>query len=334
MFIFSISRRMRILILLVWLSFFQYEFIVYAQSQDSLSKVYFDDFQDSTAAAWQPNHPESWLVNTEAGGQNIYQLTAPGTDTDIRKPTSFSILSSFDVETFEMTVYGKCFTDNGVQGRDLCLFFGYQDSLHFYYVHFSNASGDVHNIIGIVNNEDRKKINLEPPGTSTARLTDKDWHHLKIYRNIETGEIKAYIDNLDKPILTAVDTTFKCGKIGLGSFDDTGAFKSFRLWGIDSSQTQVNGTSIKSCRRHRLYPNFPNPFNLSTKIEFYIPERQLVDLNVYDINGRKVASLVFGKMNSGRHRVCWDASNVSTGIYFLQLSAGDSRLMSRLTLIK
>jgi len=157
---------------------------------------------------------------------------------------------------------------------------------------------------------------------------------LKIYRNIETGEIKAYIDNLDIPILTAVDTTFKCGKIGLGSFDDTGAFKLFRLWGNESNQTHVNGTSIESCRRHRLYPNFPNPFNSCTQIEFYIPESQLVTLNVYDINGREVASLVSGHMKSGRHRFFWNASGVSAGIYFLQMSAGDSRSISRMTLIK
>jgi len=83
----------------------------------------------------------------------------------------------------------------------------------------------------IVNNADRTKINNEPVGDSIARLTSLGWHKLKVKRNVQMGTIECFIDDMENPILSAVDNTFKFGKIGIGSFDDTGAFSEIKLWG-------------------------------------------------------------------------------------------------------
>jgi len=203
----------------------------------------------------------------------------------------------------------------------LCLFYGYQDSVHFYYTHFSAISSGNHNIIGIVNNADRKKISREAPGSSPTRLVDYNWHQLKISRNINTGEIKAYIDDLDTPILTAVDTTFKSGKIGIGSFDDTGAFAALKLWGELTEPTNVKNDYGHLPRTFTLSQNYPNPFNSSTTIEFTVPESQYVSLKIYNLNGHEVASPVSQYMQAGKHRLCWDASGMASGLYFCKLSA-------------
>jgi hypothetical protein len=114
----------------------------------------------------------------------------------------------------------------------MCIFFHFQDSTHFYYVHFAGTSDEVHNIIGLVDGSDRVKINAEPAGGSVFRLTDREWHAFKVVSNAETGEIRAYLDDMTKPLLTARDRTLGHGLVGVGSFDDTGAFDSLKLLGV------------------------------------------------------------------------------------------------------
>jgi len=287
---------------------------------DSLPLLYVENFNDGNANNWQPNYPQNWRVIKE-DQKYIYQLTAAGQSGQIRKPTSISVLTLFDVGSFELTVSAKCYTNSDNPYRDLCLFFGYQDSVHFYYAHFSAKSDNVHNIIGIVNNADRTKINTEPPGTSLARLTGYDWHHLKISQNIETGEIKAYVDDFNTPILNATDTTFKHGKIGVGSFDDTGAFTDLTLWGNPVNQSEVNTNRSEVLPEYKLNQNYPNPFNSTTQIEFNLPNSSYVSLKVYNIIGQEVASLISAPLMMGKHCICWDASEISAGLYFYKLKA-------------
>jgi hypothetical protein len=113
----------------------------------------------------------------------------------------------------------------------MCVFFHFQDPTHFYYVHFAASSDEVHNIVGLVNGADRIKINAEPAGGSVFRLTDRAWHGFKVTCDAGTGEIRAYLDDMDRPILTARDKTLGHGLVGVGSFDDTGSFDDLKLLG-------------------------------------------------------------------------------------------------------
>jgi hypothetical protein len=71
-----------------------------------------------------------------------------------------------------------------------------------------------------------------------------------------------------------------------------------------------------------LLQNYPNPFNPSTRIEFHIPNAELVNLKIYDLLGREVKSLVNEEMQPGVHIVELDASALASGIYFYSLKAG------------
>lgn len=188
------------------------------------------DFEDGQAAGWQPNDPGHWRV-IKQGGSSVYELTTPGEQGKVRAPTSWSVLAAHDVKSFVFTGRMECGVDPANTYRDLCVFFHFQDPTHFYYVHFSARSDDVHNIIGLVNGADRIKINSEPPGKSIFRLTDTKWHSFKVTCDAETGRIEAFIDDMDRPILTAVDKTLTHGLVGLGSFDDSGCFDDIKLWG-------------------------------------------------------------------------------------------------------
>jgi hexosaminidase len=188
------------------------------------------DFEDEEVQGWEPNIPENWFVGLESGTR-CYQLLNPGIQGKVRAPTSWSVLKDFDVSSFVFSGRLKCKAKSDNPHRDMVVIFHYQDATHFYYVHFSASSDENHNIIGLVNGKDRVKINVESPEESSARLTDMQFHEFKVTCNAETGEIKAYLDDMKAPILTARDITLGHGLVGVGSFDDTGSFDDIKLWG-------------------------------------------------------------------------------------------------------
>ncbi len=89
----------------------------------------------------------------------------------------------------------------------------------------------------------------------------------------------------------------------------------------------------------KLAANYPNPFNPMTKISFSLPEAQTVQLAVYSVDGRKVATLVSGAMSAGTHEVVWmgndDAGHsVASGTYFYRIRAGNFNEVRKMTLVK
>ncbi len=83
-----------------------------------------------------------------------------------------------------------------------------------------------------------------------------------------------------------------------------------------------------------LAQNYPNPFNPTTTIRFSIPAPTDVQLKVYDVSGREVATLTDGLLASGSHEVEWDARNFASGVYMYRLTAGEFTSVKQLTLLK
>jgi hypothetical protein len=83
-----------------------------------------------------------------------------------------------------------------------------------------------------------------------------------------------------------------------------------------------------------LMKNYPNPFNAQTVIDYQLPTTSDVKLEIYNLLGKKVATLVDGHQEAGYKSVTWDASEVSSGIYFYKLNAGEYTETMRMTLIK
>lgn len=83
-----------------------------------------------------------------------------------------------------------------------------------------------------------------------------------------------------------------------------------------------------------LSQNYPNPFNPSTRIRYVLADRRPVSLSIFDVTGRKVATLVNQTQNAGEHTVEWNAQGFPTGMYFCRLVAGDYRDAKKLVLQK
>jgi hypothetical protein len=102
--------------------------------------------------------------------------------------------------------------------------------------------------------------------------------------------------------------------------------------GETSTSTEQDGAMIPS--EYALNQNYPNPFNPSTTIEFSMPQVNFVTLEVYNMVGQKVATLVEGTRQAGVHTVTFDASTLSSGTYLYRMQAGDQMLMQKMSLIK
>jgi hypothetical protein len=79
----------------------------------------------------------------------------------------------------------------------------------------------------------------------------------------------------------------------------------------------------------RLEQNYPNPFNPSTTIKFTLPATGKITLEVYNIIGQKVATLVDQEMIAGEHRINWDARGIAAGVYFYQIQFNDNVGLTR-----
>lgn len=97
-----------------------------------------------------------------------------------------------------------------------------------------------------------------------------------------------------------------------------------------TSVDDENGTP----QRFRLSQNYPNPFNPSTSISYTIDSRSNVKLQIFDVLGNMVAEPVNEEKEAGSYNVNFNASGLTSGTYFYRLSAGNSSLVKKMTLIK
>ncbi len=83
-----------------------------------------------------------------------------------------------------------------------------------------------------------------------------------------------------------------------------------------------------------LYQNFPNPFNPTTQIRFDIAKAGLVNMSVYDITGRKISDILNENLSAGKHRIDFNASNLSSGVYFYRIETPDFTSIKKMILVK
>ena len=85
---------------------------------------------------------------------------------------------------------------------------------------------------------------------------------------------------------------------------------------------------------YKLSQNYPNPFNPTTKINFSIPKDGKVVLKIYDVSGKEVYTLVNEFKQAGNYNAIFNGSNLSSGVYFYRLNAGDFVESRRMILLK
>ncbi|RKX25595.1 MAG: hypothetical protein DRP47_09565 [Candidatus Zixiibacteriota bacterium] len=108
---------------------------------------------------------------------------------------------------------------------------------------------------------------------------------------------------------------------------------------IFKASTGYEDQQVQLPRSIILYQNYPNPFNPTTEISFSLPRSEDVQLDVLNVMGQQVASLVNGRIKAGTHTVTWNGKNskggdVASGIYLYRLSAGDYISSRKMLLVR
>lgn len=188
--------------------------------------VFQADFAKDGLAAWEPTDPKVWEIREDAG-RKVLALTGKSQyEPPVRSPLSFALVKDLKASDFVLEAKVRS-TTKDYNHRDLCLIFGHGDPAHFYYVHFAIKSDPHANSIFLVDGKPR--VSIAKTRTDGTRWSE-DYHTIRVVRRAENGSIEVYFDDMETPAMTAEDKTFGEGRMGFGSFDDTGNLAEFRVW--------------------------------------------------------------------------------------------------------
>lgn len=98
--------------------------------------------------------------------------------------------------------------------------------------------------------------------------------------------------------------------------------------------TEVEQNEQSTPANYRLLTAYPNPFNSAATIRFALPEDENIEINIYDILGRKIKCLFKGNVRRGEHEYYFDASDLSSGMYIYTLESKDFRMANKIVLMK
>jgi len=149
--------------------------------------------------------------------------------------------------------------------------------------------------------------------------------------NLEAGQhtVTNLLDASDTIVIT-VSADFEISGLNLAGYE-VAAYQFVQASGVGDSMLPESGL--------RLQNNYPNPFNPSTVIGYYLPVSAQVQVRIFNVAGREVAILKDGLEAAGEHEVRWDGTDsqglpLSTGLYFVRLESGGEVRMSKMMLVK
>jgi hypothetical protein len=201
-----------------------------AKQVDGLPLLLHEEFNDGEAALkrFTFTDAKAWQIMREVVDgheKNVLgQVRASNYKPAVRSPFNQGWINDLKVGPFVMEVRLRS-TKADYGHRDMCLFFGGVDESHLFYVHLGKKPDpNCHNVF-IVDGADRKNIATK---VSEGAPWDDQYHTVRVSRDAQ-GDIKVFWEG--QQIMTAKNDKFPVGKVGVGSFDDTGNFASITVWG-------------------------------------------------------------------------------------------------------
>jgi len=128
--------------------------------------------------------------------------------------------------------------------------------------------------------------------------------------------------------VSSISCEFGCGSTNLVYALIDGIEYGNRITKVEKSEL------FASPSEYILHQNFPNPFNTSTIISFYLPYNSKVKLLIYDLKGALIRTLVNEYLNTGVYKYTFDASSYSSGLFFYRLITDEVILSKKMLLIK
>jgi hypothetical protein len=173
---------------------------------------------------WTVPVAADWKVDREGGTEVLGLVTHRGPLPGPRRPIQFALTDAPSGDRFKVEL------DVKPLGASLLIVFGYRDAAHFNYAHLSVDKGTaqtMHNGVFHVYGGERVRISSEQ-GPASFAATGR-WYHVELTHDASTGSVDVMVDGQPVPALHAIDLSLGRGKVGIGSFDETGEFKNVRI---------------------------------------------------------------------------------------------------------
>jgi len=309
---------------------------------------------DKTNGLAGTSQTSSTLARTTNGGLNWFSQTIPSTITGscnikwVPGTSAVYVLISNSTQTqcFKSVNNGNNWSQysfpsnsSAITHDDLLYNAGQKDNDDFVYLFATNSAGNIYYM-----QETPMPVKLFS-FTSSVKNDDirLNW--------VTSEELNNYGFEVYRKILTPGQDWINAGFIkGAGtkntptfySFEDknlqTGKY-SYRLKQIDYNGNfefyNLSGTiEIGKPGKFALHPNYPNPFNSSTRISYSIPEDGFVTIKIYDASGKEITTLVKENQTAGNYNLFFSGSNLSTGTYFCRLESKNYSSIIKLLCIK
>jgi len=183
------------------------------------------------------------------------------------------------------------------------------------------------------------------PGYATEITLHQTETGLTYSADGEIGAILITIEHDDDFVLNIADDNFASGvnvrngnttaALIVGPYDEE-IFESSGNFKIKEVSAASGDSFIKVNlpEKRSLFKSYPNPFNPVTNIQYEIPAETLVNISVYDMQGRMVTELVNDKKQSGDHVVQWNAQDASSGLYIVKMSLQGKTTTQKVLLLK
>ncbi|UCD36913.1 MAG: T9SS type A sorting domain-containing protein [Fidelibacterota bacterium] len=205
-------------------------------------------------------------------------------------------------------------------------------------------------------NGTRVSLNRSASETFITPMNTTEWHIYRITARVDQFELYIDEDSISYLAAQGISTTEKYFRFGDGgsalhgalydwiAWDTTGAYAPGRGTPLPDSLTGL--TPISSVEDERLYPeqfelsqNYPNPFNPTTEIQFTLREAAPVRLDIYDLTGRLVNTLIDEKKQPGTYHVVWEGQDLHgnqlhSGVYFYSLVTDNHKATRKMLLLK
>jgi hypothetical protein len=175
-----------------------------------------------------------------------------------------------------------------------------------------------------------------------ARISWQDIAQKRKGGNTGTDNVFSPVEGMRIPFDIEINScspsaTQRDGQLDLSPIAAGNSWSNVALWAytwIGDKWTTPVVNNKQTIYSYKLSQNYPNPFNPSTNIQYTILKQGHVTLTIFDILGRKVATLVDQVQNAGNHTISFNASRFASGVYFYQIQAGDFRNVKKMMLLK
>ena len=251
---------------------------------------------------WSNNfNPDNWITNNSF----VYTSISKSTDKHSGQYAIKGEVVNFDSSSIPPILFG------GADGQGFMVTKRYA-SLDGYYK-FKPVTGDVLNIVIMMYKENFPLAVLD-----TTLQSSSAYVKFSLPINYSNSDIP---DRLFLEIIISDTTGSVPAHVGSNFFLDDIELTGESVADVTNAVARVPG-------KFKVYQNYPNPFNPSTTIRYLLPEAGNVAINIYDIEGKIISTLLNNKQSPGTYEVTWNGKNkqgmpVVSGVYFYKIQAGN-----------